>query len=641
MKPQTRGRKEGAAHRVCYLGPDDECARHLRKQLLAAGHAFALPGLESGCDILIDRASTSPADARAATLATGPVLQYILVSSYRVYPAVPRLAPWRENEVAFASDLAPWSDPGLLQARALERELRILAGQRISVTILRPAPLEGGESDLGITAWMTERILDGERVVLPEGDLPSYRVCSMNDLANAIVAVAGQPESFGQIWNVVNPGVLGYWGHAALVRDGLGRNARFGYVPASRWRTAGLSLPGISLAPASLIAIPQGLLDLGWRPDDPVALIHGRARACAQQRQPSLTHTMVTERHLLAQVETEANQRPAPGQSAQPLPRHDSRQWQLTGWAGQPASLSLTRSAEPRAMPSPLVKVLALALHPAEERFLRGEYPQRGARALGHNAILEILHLPPEETVLRVGQRVLPVSALPCGDPVCRFCSGGRHGVLGIGCDGYGLGICSTPPGHLVPLPDQLGHAALLADPLASLTCALEDRLKADTAPVWIAGRTVEAALAGWLAYEAGRHVVHVDRRDWSHDEFPVTAIDPLLQRLRGGELSAPTLVLDFTGNAEVAWSLSHALAKGGHLYARRRPPGIAHGTHWHEMHAAAPNRAALETALDRLQQWSKYRDLNKRIGPAVPLDLYWDALLPAPFCQPYLEADA
>lgn len=636
VKRQGRRNKTSTALRVRYLGPEDACARHLRERLAAAGHVIPDTAW-SDCDVLIDRTSTCAADVRAALLAAGSVAHYVLVSSYRVYPAVPRVTPWREEDVEPATDLAPWSDAGLVQARALERETRLLAG-RMPLTILRPAPIEGGlgnGGDLGITAWAVERVLEGELVVLPEGDLPSYRVCSMADLANAIVAVAGQADAFDQTYNVVNPGFLGYWGHAALVRDGLGRPLRFAYVPAARWRAAGLALPGIALAPASLLATSQGLLDLGWRPDDPVALIHRRAKSCAERRPPASLHALAAERRLLAEVEAESSQ------SKAPLPRHTARQWKLTGWAGQPASLSLTRSAESHAMPSPLVKVLALALHPAEERFLRGEYPQLGSRALGHNAMLEILNLTPEETALHVGQRALPVSAMPCGDPGCRFCATGRHGVLGIGCDGYGLGICSTPPGHLVPVPDELGHVALLADPLASLTCALEERLKADRTPVWIAGRTVEAALAGWLAHDAGRHVVHVDRRHWTHEEFPVSAIDPLLERLRKGEFAAPTLAVDFTGSAEVSWSLSHALAKGGHLYVRRRPPGVAHGIHWHEMHAAAPNRTALEAALDRLRQWAKYRDLGKRIGPAVPLDLYWDALLPSPFRQPYLEADA
>lgn len=643
MKIQNRRNQEAVAFRVRYLGPEDACAAHLRNRIAAAGHIFLNASDPSGCDVLIDRASTSAADARAALLAAGSINQYILVSSYRVYPAVQRLTPWCESDVELGSDLAPWSDRCLVQARALERELRLIAGP-LPLTILRPAPVEGSPGsggDLGITAWCVERVLDGELVVLPEGDLPSYRVCSLTDLANAIFTVTGQSKAFNRTFNVVNHGVLGYWGHAALVRDGLKRHLRFAYVPKSRWLSAGLALPGVALAPASLMAMSQDLIDLGWQPEDPMALIHQRARDCARLQQGAAAHTIAIERRLLADVEAEASRRPPAGASTEPLPRHTTRQWKLSGWAGQPASLSLTRTEEPHAMPSPLVKVKALVLHPAEERFLRGEYPQQGSRALGHNALLEILRLPPEETGLRVGQKVLPVSAMPCGDAECRFCSGGRHGVLGIGCDGYGLGICSTPLGHLVPIPEELGYAALLADPLASLIAALEERIKADQAPIWIAGRTVEASLVSWIAHDAGRHVVHVDRRDWAHDEFAVQAIAPLLERVQKGEFTAPTLAVDFTGSAEVSWPLSHALAKGGHLYVRRRPPGIAHGVHWHEMPAAAPGRTALESALARLQNWGRYRDLNKRIGPSVALDLYWDALLPSPFRQPYLETDA
>jgi hypothetical protein len=130
-----------------------------------------------------------------------------------------------------------------------------------------------------------------------------------------------------------------------------------------------------------------------------------------------------------------------------------------------------------------------------------------------------------------------------------------------------------------------------------------------------------------------------VDRRAWAHEEFTVEALEPLLlNQSNTGLTPAPTLAIDFTGSTDVSWPLSHALKPGGHLFVRRPPVGIAEGVHWHELPAAAPNRARLEEALILLQRWAKFRELDKRVGPAIPLDLYWDALLPCPFSLPWLE---
>jgi hypothetical protein len=232
----------------------------------------------------------------------------------------------------------------------------------------------------------------------------------------------------------------------------------------------------------------------------------------------------------------------------------------------------------------------------------------------------------------------VPFSTLPCDDPACPFCRHGDHAVLGITCDGYGLGVCTTPPSHLVPAPPELGMAALLADPLATLLAALAGPLQRDNAPVWVAGRTFEAALVAWLAQDAGREVVHVDRRAWSHAEFPVQGIEDALAQLRAGTIAAPTLAVDFTGACDVSWPLAYALTGEANLYVRRRPPGVPHGVQWHEIRAAAPSRALLKEAIGTLQRWALFRNLDARIGQAVPLDDFWDALLPSPFSLPWLE---
>jgi hypothetical protein len=388
------------------------------------------------------------------------------------------------------------------------------------------------------------------------------------------------------------------------------------------------------LASSSFVESSPILHQLGWRASDSFEFVTALARHCAEHRQPGDKAVIERERQVLNETESAALYTPAIASA--PSSRHKTRQWVLRGWSGRPASLALERIENVQSFPAPVVKVRALALSAPEECFLRGEYPQHGDRAIGHNALLQVLQ--PGASELASGAMMVPLSTLPCDDTACPFCRSRDHAVLGIGCSGYGWGVCTTPPSHLIPAPAELGMAALLADPLATLLAALSGPLANDQGPVWIAGRTFEAALVAWLAQDAGRPVLNVDRIPWSHAEFPTQGIGHALEQVRMGAIAAPTLAVDFTGSMDVTWPMTHALTAEASLFVRRRPLGIPHGIHWHEMHAAAPSRALLEEAVKTLQRWAIFRNVNARVGPAVPLDIYWDALLPSPFSLPWLE---
>lgn len=623
--------------KALYVGGLELVGRELVPLLEQAGYEVDCgnPDPARQYDLVVDNASTSATEIRALVAGIGQhTAHYVLISSSRVYPAFFRLRPWCEDEVDVTLDLFPSLPPDVLAARSTERELRLLSRGRFPITILRPAGVDGLNAPDGITHWFVDRILDGGLIVLPEGDLPTYRHVSSADLARAIVTVAGRNEAFDLALNVASQAVLGYWGHAAMVRDGLSVPLRYGYVPAWRWRAAGLSLPMGELASSSFIESSPVLHQLGWRPGDTFEFVTTLARQCAEHRRYSDKAVIERERHVLNETETVTLYTPAIASA--PLPHHKTRQWALRGWAGRPASLTLERIDNVPSFPAPVVKVCALTLTAPEERFLRGEYPQHGERAIGHNALLQVVQ--PGASGLACGDMMVPLSTLPCDDTECPFCHHRNHAVLGITCNGYGFGVCTTPPSHLIPAPTELGMAALLADPLATLLAALSAPLANDQGPVWIAGRTFEAALVAWLAQDAGRQVVHVDRRPWSHPEFPVQGIGDALEQVRAGTIAAPTLAVDFTGACDVSWPLAYALTAGSSLYVRRRPLGIPHGIHWYEIPAAAPGRALLEEAMNTLQRWAIFRNLNARVGPAVPLDIYWDAWLPSPFSLPWLE---
>lgn len=586
-------------------------------------------------DLVIDAASMSALDVRTLLAGiTDRCGHFLLISSCDVYPAVPRLCPWRESDADVCEDLPPFLSPVVRTFREMERELKLGVTGLPEYTILRPAIIEGVNDPAGRTSWFVQRILNGGLLVLPDGDLPLYRHVSVEDLAQAAVSVAGREEAFGQTINVVGQGILNYWGHAAMIRDGLGHELRFAYVPAWRWRAAGLRLPMGESASSSFIEESALLRELGWRPQDDLNFVMELARNCRERMGANDDPTYARERQALADFEVLDEYRP--GIPENPLSPQDEPQSLLQGWAGQAAGLTLSRLPQLHNFPAPVVRVRALALGPSEERLLKGEYPQQGSRAIGHNALLEILD--PGTSGLAAGASMLAFGAMPCEEPHCPFCAGGAHGVLGIGCDGYGWNVCTTPPSHLLPVPEGLEKAALLADPLAALLAALAEPLRQGDGAVWVAGRTVEAALAAWLVEDAGRPLYLVDRRVWEHDEFPVQAVGDLERRVLASELAAPELAIDFTGSTDVTWPMAVALAPGGNLYGRSRPLGITHGRHWHTLPSAAPSRPWLEKALELLVCWHKKRDLARRIGPSIPQQLFWDTFLPHPFTQPYLE---
>lgn len=626
--------------KALYVGGIEFVGRELVPLLEQAGYEVDCgnPDPARHYDLVVDNASTSATEIRALVAGVGHgTAHYVLISSSRVYPAFSRLRPWCEDEVDVALDLFQSLPPAVLAARATERELRLLSRGRFPITILRPSAVDGPNAPDGITRWFVDRILDGGLVVLPEGDLPTYRHVSSADLARAIVTVAGRNEAFDSALNVTSQALLGYWGHAAMVRDGLALPLRYGFVPAWRWRAAGLSLPMGELASSSFIESSPILHQLGWRPGDTFEFVTTLARHCAEQSQQSDKAVIDRERQVLNEAEAVTLYTPAIRSA--PSPQHKTRQWSLRAWGGRPASLNLERVDNVQTFPAPLVKVCALTLTAPEECFLRGEYDQQGDRTIGHNALLQVVQ--PGTSSLAFGAMMVPLSTLPCDDTECPWCQNRHHAVLGIGCGGYGWGICTTPPSHLVPAPEELGMAVLLADPLASLLAALAAPFANDQGPVWIAGRTFEAALVAWLAQDAGRPVLHVDRLGWSHAEFPTQAVQQALEQVQAGAATAPTLAVDFTGSGDVTWPMAHALTAGSSLYVRRRPLGIPHGIHWHEMPAAAADRKLLEEAIGTLQRWSIFRNVSARVGPAVPLDIYWDALLPSPFSLPWLEDKA
>lgn len=116
-------------------------------------------------------------------------------------------------------------------------------------------------------------------------------------------------------------------------------------------------------------------------------------------------------------------------------------------------------------------------------RFRHGR-PPRGEKALviGHEALAEVTEVGPEVESLRPGDRVVPVVRRPCDDPRCAACRSGHPdfcttgGFTERGIDGRNGFLAEravdTEP-YLVPVPEELGGAAVLTEPLTIAEKAL------------------------------------------------------------------------------------------------------------------------------------------------------------------------
>lgn len=622
--------KLGSQMRTAYLG-NNEFLKMSLQNLLDSSLMAVNFNSEASFDFLIQSHARSVAEIEAALEKWGPnISHYVLVSTSTVYPASARHTAWRSCEFDSCTSLFQSLRPSVATARAIERTVQLWSARTgIPHTIVRPALLEDDAVDGDRpTAWYADRILQGGLVVLPSGDLPSYRVVSWDEIARALVLLLGKSEAFGTAVNVAGQAVLSPWGHAALARDFLGAPLRIAYVPRVRWDGAGLQLPLEKLGSAYLIQPSPVLEQLGWEPDPPFDGIARLAAQLAAAERRGISELMYRERSLLAEVEVT---RGRPTERSKPeLGSNPPQYFNLRSWASRPGSLTIQTPSSVPTYGRPLIETRFLALGATEEKYLKGDYQTSGWVIPGHNAIVEVVRGAVDGLI--EGSMHVPLAALMCGDRECSLCYNGDSGLLGVNFDGYASRFRHMTSQHLIPIPPEMDQIALLANPLAALLESLQPLLERDSGPVWISGKTAEAALAIWMVEDAGREVHAVDRLPARHTEFPVSALADLVAAVESGSMQAPTLTVDFTESVDIYWSLSSITVEGGYVLLRGLPVGIRNHRNWGLIPAGATSRQRLEQALARLQSWTRYRPVGARIFGPLKLDDYWEAFLPPDF---------
>lgn len=609
---------------IFYRDGEPAAGRCVARALEAAGHVL----------------QTSPEDAEAAILhwalgASGvqevvarlpPHAHVLLVSSYAVYPAVRSPVPWKESDLHPTDDAGEGATPAARMARAAERAIVLGAGARW--TILRPSIVEGPDDPTDRTWWLLSRLLDGHPLVLPDDGPNLYRHLLADDLAAAVRLLVGRQAAFERVVNVTGEGLLTPLGHALMMMDGLERRVPVHWVPASAWRSAGLPQPMSEAEQTALIEVSPLLTELGWSASPEVEWVTALARTLSERPAPQ---PEVSQRRLELQVYREASAshefdlKPGDDVPAEPLPRR----WQLKVSPSAPDSLCFLEQATP--LPSPVLKVVGVGFDDTVERVLSGDLPARPEPLVpGHAALLEMIE--PGTAPFSPGTRLIPLACAPCGESDCPWCLDGVERFMGVDADGFAASHVTSPASHLVPVPEELGDAVLLAHPLARLIESFAPLLEKLDAPVWILGTSAEAGLAGLLAHDAGKEVLHLDRMPLEGTVSPaglhVRSLVACWEGVREGVLPRPGLCANLSGAREGENLLLDASTADARLVT---PFGAGH-PRVVRLAPAARRRASVEEALARLSRWTSFRDLEVLIAPRVDPRMALDTLLVPPF---------
>lgn len=251
------------------------------------------------------------------------------------------------------------------------------------------------------------------------------------------------------------------------------------------------------------------------------------------------------------------------------------------------------------------VRSLLVGLDGTDEEVASADHgafpPGEDALVLGHECLGEVVAAP-EGSGLRPGDRVVPLVRHGCGQ--CAPCAGGRqdhcatgryreHGIQGL--HGFLREEWSDDAASLVRVPDGLGDAAVLTEPLSIVLKGLEAAEHAQRRLPWFegwGGRNVLLAGTGSLGTLAAFRLAELGARVWGADRSgDDAAAARLLARLgvrhvnvdetpiprAAEEAGGFDLVVEATGAPRVVFDAVKALRENGALVVTgvpaERPP--------------------------------------------------------------------
>jgi nucleoside-diphosphate-sugar epimerase len=248
-----------AGHRVTLLNrgtredPFGGRVERLRADRTSSDFARLLWG--RSFDAAVDFAAfTGPDVASVVDVLGGRVGHYVFISTGQVYLVLQqRHSPAREADYDGPVMPAPedprdreeW-DYGMGKRACEDRLAEAWATSRFPATRIR-IPMVNGERDYHrrIESYLW-RILDGGPVLLPDGGARPMRHVYAGSVARALVALLGNPATFGQAYNFSQDETPTLAELVAMLAERLGAATRTAAVPAEAIRAAGLSVKAVS-----------------------------------------------------------------------------------------------------------------------------------------------------------------------------------------------------------------------------------------------------------------------------------------------------------------------------------------------------------------------------------------------------------
>ncbi len=147
------------------------------------------------------------------------VQQFIYMSSAGVYQASDQF-PHRESDP---------TDPQSRHSGKADTEA-YLAAQELPFTAIRPTYIYGPQNYNDLEAWFFDRIVRDRPVPIPGNGLHLTQLGHVQDLARAMVAVLGNAQAIGQIYNISGYRYVTFDGLARACAEAAGKSAQLKLV---------------------------------------------------------------------------------------------------------------------------------------------------------------------------------------------------------------------------------------------------------------------------------------------------------------------------------------------------------------------------------------------------------------------------
>ena len=200
----NRGKKPAPIEGIQQIHGDRQDIEQLKEKLK-----------EEQFDVVYDNNGRELSDTKPLVeLFKDQVKQFVYVSSAGVYLKSDQM-PHIEGDAV---------DPNSRHKGKFETEA-YLAESGVPWTAIRPVYIYGPQNYNPLEAWFFDRIVRDRVIPIPGNGLHFTQFCHVQDLASAMVAVLGNPQALGQIYNISGDRYVTFDGLAKAAAIAAGKSA--------------------------------------------------------------------------------------------------------------------------------------------------------------------------------------------------------------------------------------------------------------------------------------------------------------------------------------------------------------------------------------------------------------------------------